>query len=280
MQSFWRALSCLFGCLFRPLRNNKITPLSTSTSRSFDPSPELLSAARQALQELGEVTEVKSPRFSPSLVLVPVPGRMRLRVSNDHDGTHRSAFEHKMQMQKWGVEGLYQRKSEDENQCATMQLNVRTQTIQELTHRWAKTILDIKIRVPRNSSYAIQFIYLPFFLMTFVAQTTILVGYGSGGQSSYNNRCGITLTLLLTIMVTSVPDEIREVEQIKRLKGWSVNYVVLVIVKDIIIAFIWWLTLYYLPDAAEVDPYGHNLWRQFKHNFYQELEFFWWYRIW
>jgi len=59
------------------------------------------------------------------------------------------------------------------------------------------------------------------------------VGYGMDLVSAFGDRCSITLTLLLTIVATELPDHIKEVEQVAYLKGWSFNFVVAIILKDI-----------------------------------------------
>jgi hypothetical protein len=58
------------------------------------------------MSEIKEPSKVAMPNFQPALDLVPIPGRMRLRVSNDY-GNHDGITEHRLRSQKWGIEDSY-----------------------------------------------------------------------------------------------------------------------------------------------------------------------------
>jgi hypothetical protein len=66
----------------------------------------VLESAALAMRGIKESSKVAMPDFRPALDLVPIPGRMRLRVSNDY-GNHDGLAEHCLRSQKWGIEDLY-----------------------------------------------------------------------------------------------------------------------------------------------------------------------------
>ena len=66
----------------------------------------ILESAAKAMSEIKEPSKVVWPNFQPALDLVPIPGRMRLRVSNDN-GNHDGITDHRLRYQKWGIDELY-----------------------------------------------------------------------------------------------------------------------------------------------------------------------------
>eukprot|EP00615_Pteridomonas_danica_P011835 CAMPEP_0114354972 /NCGR_PEP_ID=MMETSP0101-20121206/19864_1 /TAXON_ID=38822 ORGANISM="Pteridomonas danica, Strain PT" /NCGR_SAMPLE_ID=MMETSP0101 /ASSEMBLY_ACC=CAM_ASM_000211 /LENGTH=1110 /DNA_ID=CAMNT_0001496675 /DNA_START=73 /DNA_END=3402 /DNA_ORIENTATION=- len=216
---------------------------------------ELLETAQKSLQEINENDSVAYPAFRPAIDFIPIPGRLRLRVSNDY--VHSGVAEHRLRSYKWGIEDLYVQKSKkDKNHDSFMQINVRAESVHELTHRWASPLMSIRVHVHRKSNYVLQYIYLPLFLMTFVSLNTILVGYGMDLVSAFGDRCSITLTLLLTVVATELPEHLKEVAQVKDLKGWAFQFIVLIICKDIVATVVWWPTTYWhSQDIAVNDPW-------------------------
>jgi len=73
---------------------------------SLETVKTLLESAAKAMSEIKEPSKVAMPNFQPALDLVPIPGRMRLRVSNDY-GNHDGITEHRLRSQKWGIEDSY-----------------------------------------------------------------------------------------------------------------------------------------------------------------------------
>jgi hypothetical protein len=233
------------------------------------------------------------PQFKPTLDLVPIPGRMRLRVSNDM-WKRQNLTEHHCRSEKWGIEDTYVQKikfskgqpafdgviNSDE---AFMSLNARVESVHELTHRWARPVLKIKVHVRRKTAYVINYVYLPLFFMTFISLTTILVGYGMELVSAFGDRCSITLTLLLTIVAMELPDTLKEVNQVKEVKKWAFEFIVCVILKDILAVCVYWVKLYYLTgDIASYKPWTEwaGVSKELRQDFYGEREYAWWHRIW
>jgi hypothetical protein len=177
---------------------------------------DLLLRAADALAEVEQPMAVAIPRFTPALDFVPIPGRMRLRVSNDQGfgmGAAQGFGEHRLRAAKWGVEDLYIQRDKDStmrlsstgDKAAHMSVSVRPQNVHELRHRWATPIMTIEVQVFRKWQSVLNYVYTPMLLMTLVSLTTILVGYGMDLVSAFGDRSSITLTLLLTVSQESTP---------------------------------------------------------------------------
>jgi hypothetical protein len=77
-----------------------------------DTNARLLHQAQESLREINEPDAVAIPNFRPAIDFVPIPGRMRLRVSNDYG--YPGVTEHRLRSLKWGIEDLYVQKSKDD----------------------------------------------------------------------------------------------------------------------------------------------------------------------
>jgi hypothetical protein len=256
----------------------------------FENTDLILDQAQKCLRDINETNDTVSlPSFRPAIDFVPIPGRLRLRVSNDYVNT--GVAEHRLRSYKWAIEDLYVQKSKgDTKSDAFMQINVRAESVHELQHRWATPVMAIRVHVHRKSTYVLQYIYLPLFLMTFVSLNTILVGYGMDLVSAFGDRCSITLTLLLTVVATELPEHLKEVAQVKDLKGWAFRFIVFIIFKDICATCAWWPTTYWHSQDIAI----HNPWvnkegeesrmsaagSRMTNGFYSGEEFPWWHRIW
>jgi len=175
---------------------------------------------------------------------------------------------------------------------AFMKITVRCQDVTEHSHRWAKNSMSIKVHVQRKTQTVLTHVYQPLFLMTFVSITTILTGFGMDLQSSFGDRASITLTLLLTIVATELPEHLKEVPQVNWLKGWAFNFVCCVILKDVAFILLWWATTYWnSQDIAISDPWKHkavtdagagNVDDNTEETsiFFSSYEFPWYHRIW
>ena len=142
---------------------------------------------------------------------------------------------------------------------AFMKLSVGCQDVSEQSHRWTRNTMSIKIYVRRKTQTVFTYVYQPMFLMTFVSMTTILTGFGMDLQSSFGDRASITLTLLLTVVATELPEHLKEVPQVKWIKKWAFNFIVCVILKDVVFISLWWATTYWnSQDIAVTNPWQHT----------------------
>ena len=176
---------------------------------------------------------------------------------------------------------------------AFMKVSAGCQDVTEQSHRWTRNTMSIKIFVRRKTQTVFTYIYQPMFLMSFVSMTTILTGFGMDLQSSFGDRASITLTLLLTVVATELPEHLKEVPQVKWIKKWAFNFIVCVILKDVIFIFLWWATTYWnSQDIATSNPWKQeetvgtepNRNNDEKNDgtpvFFSSYDFPWYHRIW
>jgi hypothetical protein len=81
-------------------------------------------------------------------------------------------------------------------------------------------------------------------------------------------------------MVSDVPEAIKEVTQIKEIKAWAFNFIVVVLVKDVAVTCVWWATLYWQTgDIGAVNPWEAGGFDHLADGFY-DIKHRWWYRLW
>ena len=72
---------------------------------------------------------------------VPIPGRMRLRVSNNHESNDQ--LQHRIRPERWGIADTYDQKNQ--NSSVFLQIDVRPENVHEMKQPWASTLCTIRV---------------------------------------------------------------------------------------------------------------------------------------
>ena len=165
---------------------------------------------------------IHCPILRPCIDLVPVPGRMRLRV----DHSYVTGKPHQVRDDtRWGVEDDYDRDS------AVLTVKMNPTPMEDLYNTIATPCLQVSVAICRKDIFWWNAIF-PLFAFMLLSLFSMLVP-----PEEFADRCSITLMLLLTIAAMQAPDSVRGLSKLDYHYYQAEIFILLVTLKDSILCF-------------------------------------------